>query len=77
MPLNRNQIDSKWVFKKKRDGQLRSLLVARGYTQILGVEFTENYSSVVTDVLLYIILLMWLINKWDYQTIMWLIKKWD
>ena len=53
----------------KRDGRFRERLVARGYTQIPGVDFTENYSTVVTEVTLSIILLMWLINKWDSQTI--------
>ena len=32
MPPNIHLIDSKWVFKKKRDGQFRACLVARGYT---------------------------------------------
>ena len=53
----------------KRDGRFRERLVARGYTQIPGVDFTENYSPVVTEVTLSIILLMRLINKWDSQTI--------
>ena len=65
MPPSRRLIDSKWVFKKKIDGRFRSRLVARGYNQIKGVEFTKNYSKVVTDTTLRVILLMWLINKWD------------
>ena len=42
MPPNRRIIDSKWVSKKKIDGLFRARLVARGYTQITGVEFNEN-----------------------------------
>ena len=44
-------------------------IVVRGYTQIPGVGFTKNYSPVVTDVTLCIILLVWLINNWDSQNI--------
>ena len=66
---NRHIIDSKWVFKKKRDGQFRACLVGQGYIQVPGIYFTNNYSPVVTDVTLRFILLMWLINKWDSQII--------
>ena len=59
MPPNRCLIDSKWVFKRKRDVRFRARLVAKGYTQIPGVEFTENYSPFVTDVTLFVIKLMW------------------
>ena len=69
MPPNIYLIESKLVFKKKRDGRFRTCLVARGYTQIPGLDFTKNYSTVFTDVTLRIILIMCLIDKWDYQTI--------
>ena len=69
MPPNRRLVNSKWVFKKKSDGRFRARLVAWGNNQIPGVDFTQNYSSVVTDVTLCVILIMWFINKWDTQTI--------
>ena len=34
IPQNRQLLDSKWVFKKKRYVQFSACLVARGYTQI-------------------------------------------
>ena len=34
MPPNRRLIDSKWVFKQKRDGQFGARLFGRGYTQV-------------------------------------------
>ena len=63
MPPDKCIIESKWDFKKKRDSQFRARLVVRGYTQILGVYFTNKYSPVVTNVTLCVILLMWLLNK--------------
>ena len=50
-------------------GRFGVRLVVGGYTQIPVVDFTENYSPVVTDVTLRVILIMWLINKWDSHTI--------
>ena len=69
MPPNRCIIESKWLFKKKRDSRSRACPVAWGYTQITGVDFTKNYPQVVTDVTLCIIILMLLINKLDSETI--------
>ena len=69
MPPNRHLIDSKWLFQKKRDGQFRTCLVSRGYTQLPGVDFTNNYSPVVTDITLRVILLMWVIKKGISETI--------
>ena len=69
IPPSRHLIGSKWVFKNKIDGIFRARLVSRWYTQIPGLYFADNYSSVVTGVTLSIILIMWLIKKWDSQTI--------
>ena len=58
MPPNKRITESKWVLKKKIDIKFRARLVVWGYNQIPGVDFTNNYSPVVTDVTLYVILLM-------------------
>ena len=69
IPENRRLIDSKWVLKKIIYVWYRASLVAQGYTQIPGVDFTYNYSPVFTYITLFFILLVWLINKWDLQDI--------
>ena len=50
MPANRRCVKNKWVLKIKRDGRFRARLVACGYSQVPGVDFTENYAPVVNDV---------------------------
>jgi hypothetical protein len=50
VPKDRKPIGCKWVFKKKRCGLHRARLVAQGYSQIPGVDFTENFAPVVDDV---------------------------
>ena len=46
----RRLVGCKWVFKLKRNGVYRARLVAKGFSQIPGVDFTENFSPVVNDV---------------------------
>lgn len=65
IPISRRLISSKWVFKQKRNGRFRSRLVALGYTQIPGVDFTNNFSPVICDVTLRICLILWLILGLD------------
>ena len=43
-------VGCRWVFKVKRNGVYRARLVAKGFSQIPGVDFTDNYSPVVNDV---------------------------
>ena len=50
VPNDRRLIGCKWVFKIKRDGTYRARLVALGYSQVPGVDFTDNFSPVVNDV---------------------------
>ena len=44
VPKDRRCIKCKWVFDVKRDGRFRARLVACGYSQIPGVNFTESYA---------------------------------
>ena len=53
---NKRLVGSKWVFKIKRNGVYRARLVAKGFSQIPGEDFTENFSPVINDVTFRIIL---------------------
>ena len=50
IPENRRLIGNKWVFKIKRDGTYGARLVALGYSQIPGVDYTDNFAPVAHDV---------------------------
>ena len=50
IPEDAKLLGSKWVFKHNKNGVYRARLVAKGYDQIPGVDYTENFAPVVNDV---------------------------
>ena len=62
---NRRLIGNKWVFKIKIDGMYRARLVALGYSQIPGVDCTDNFAPVVHYVSFRITLARMMVEKLD------------
>ena len=65
IPRNRRPIGNKWVFKIKRDGTYRARLVASGYSQIPGVDYTDNFAPFAHDVSFRIALARMMVEKLD------------
>ena len=65
IPNNRRLIGNKWVFKTKRDGTYRARLVVLGYSQIPGVDYTDNFAPVAHDVSFRIALARMMVEKLD------------
>ena len=63
IPQGRTLVSSRWVFVIKKDNTYRARLVARGYTQIPGVDYTENYAPVMQDATLRLLLMLWAKNN--------------
>ena len=66
----RNPIGSKWVFKRKLNVEdkvekYKSRLVAKGYSQVKGIDFGEIFSPVakLTSIIFLFLLLLHLILK--------------
>ena len=65
IPSNRRLTGNKWVFKIKRDGTYRARMVALGYSQIPGVDYTDNFAPVAHDVSFRITLARMMVEKLD------------
>ena len=65
IPETRRLIGDKWVFKIKRDGTYSARLVAMGYSQIPGVDYTDNFAPVAHDVSFRIALAGMMVEKLD------------
>ena len=69
IPSNWHLIGCKWVFKIKADRTHRARLVAQGFSQIPGVDYTENFAPVLKDESLQIILVCKVVKKADLEQI--------
>ena len=49
VPKNRRLIGVKWIFAKKKDGRFRPRIVAKGFMEIPGVDYSESFAPVVKD----------------------------
>ena len=49
-PNDHRVVGCRWLFKVKSNGVYHTRLVAKGFSQIPGVDFTDNYFPVVNDV---------------------------
>jgi ribonuclease HI len=72
-PQGKNIVGSKWVFciKRKSDGSIdkyKACLVARGFTQIYGVDYFDTYSPVAKMASFRLILAMAARYDWDVES---------
>ena len=65
IPETRRLIGNKWMLKIKRYGTYRARLVALGYSQIPGVNYTDNFAPVAHDVSFRIALARMMVEKLD------------
>ena len=47
LPKGRKVIRYRWVFDIKQDGQKKAHLLAKGFSQVEGIDFNEIFSPVV------------------------------
>ena len=63
IPKGGHYVKSRWVFDIKRSGTFKTRLVACGYSQIPGVDFTESYAPVINDVCWRILIIVMMVMK--------------
>jgi hypothetical protein len=65
LPTGWKAVKSKWVFKRKTDGRYRARLVAKGFTQIQGIDYDETFSPVARFESLRLILALATLEDWE------------
>ena len=67
--VNKRLVGSKQVFKIKRNGVYRARFVAKGFSQIPGKDFTEDFLPVINDVTFRIILTRAILEGLDAKVV--------
>ena len=72
MPANKNPVGCKWIFKVKRhsDGSIarhKVRLVARGFSQELGLDYGETFSPVVKPTTIKLVLALAAYFNWSLR----------
>ena len=62
-PNDHRLVGRRWVFKVKQNGVYHARLLAKGFSQIPGMDFTDNYSPVVNDVTFRVVVARMLIEN--------------
>jgi Reverse transcriptase (RNA-dependent DNA polymerase) len=65
IPKERKIIANRWVFTRKDDGRFGARCVAKGFSQIPGKDFQENYAPVIHDTTFHLIIAMSILYKLD------------
>src|SRR6266404_1179971 len=64
LPPGCRVVKSKWVYKLKADGQYCARLVAKGFTQIPGIDYDETFSPVACFESLRLLLVLAVLEDW-------------
>jgi len=68
-PPGRKVIKNRWVFDVKTDGRKRARLVAKGFSQVEGIDYDEIFSPVVRYETVRLILALAAIQRWQMSSV--------
>ena len=69
LPGDRIGIGTKWIFTEKKNGIFRASLVAKGYDQIAGIDFQDNFAPVMSDVTFRMLLILTMSKRYYVETL--------
>ena len=68
VPSGKNIIKAHYIFKRKSDGRYKARIVAKGYSQVKGIDYNEVFAPVVGKINLRVLLSLAAAENWDiYQ----------
>jgi hypothetical protein len=68
-PADRVPVRCRWVYSVKSDGRKRARLVAKGFSQLPGIDYDETFSPITRFESVRIILALSALNNWDIEAL--------
>ena len=65
LPLGRKAVKSKWVFQRKLDLSHHTWVIAKGFTQVFGIDYDETFSPVAQFESLRLLLALAALEDWE------------
>src|SRR5258708_8493802 len=69
LPPNRRPIRCRWVYDVKTDGRKQGCLVAKGFSQIPGIDFEETFSPVAHFETVRLLLALSVLEDWEIKVL--------
>ena len=68
-PKGRKVIRNRWVFDEKTDGRKRARLVAKGFSQVEGIDYEDIFSPIVRYETVRIMIALAALSKWHMRSV--------
>ena len=69
LPPGRIPVKGRWVYAVKSDGRKKACFVAKGFTQIFGIDFEESFSPVTRFKTVQLLLSIAALEGWDIEAL--------
>ena len=67
LPDGQTAIGRQWLFNKKEDGRYKGRLVAKGYSQKFGIDYSETFAPVAKFITIRVLLALCCENDWEVE----------
>jgi len=69
LPKDHKPIKGRWVFAVKSDGRKKARFVAKGFTQVFGIDYEETFSPVARFETFHLLIALAALHDWEIEAL--------